>query len=397
MKLLKTMHLAISFRSCTFTKFCRSLILSVLISVIMSLFFEVLANDRIKDFQEEIQKLSNQLKVIKRNERGILNTLWSLESERKLLEAEMNIINIRIEQIGEDIMHSKEKISNIHQSIAWTADDLSQSIRMLYKLGKLRHYRLILMAKSQEETIQFFKYASYFAKKDIKLIKIFREQLAGNLRMEKQLKQEEEELEKAKYKLANKKKQLMKSETQWRSLLISIQEEKEIHHQARQELINACQEMEQLIHSFGEIQEEQFFPMLNASKFKRFFSWPAEGEVCTPFGIQKHPRFKTETPHNGIDISAEYGSDIRSTFDGKVVFSEWFKGYGLTVIIDHGHDIYSIYAHASAILVEAGEWIQKGSLIGKVGDSGSLKGAYLYFEIREKGKSTDPLKWLSKR
>ncbi len=384
-------------RSCIFKGYYTTLAIAFLILMLISHHFESNAEDRIKEFQEEIQELSDQLEAIKRNERGILDELWSLESERKLLEMEIKTINARIKQIVADIENNKLKIKNINRSIAMTTGDLSQSIRKLYKLGKLRHYRFILLAENQLETIQFFKYASYFAKKDMRLVKIFREQVEKILNTKQQLEQEEEMLEKEKQKLSKKNKQLILTEKRWHSLLKSIQEEKEIHYQARQELINACQEMENLIHSFGKIQEEKIFPILDATKFKRFFSWPVEGQISTPFGIQKHPRFKTEIPHNGIDFSSEYGSDIRASFDGKVVFAEWFKGYGLTVIIDHGHDIYSIYAHASAILVEVGERVRKESLIGKVGDSGSLKGAYLYFEIRENGNPTDPEKWLSKR
>jgi septal ring factor EnvC (AmiA/AmiB activator) len=354
-------------------------------------------DERIKEFQDEIKSLSEELEIIKKNERGVLDELWGLEAEKRLLEVEIKATNSRLGQISEDIQQSREKIADVHENILLTSDDLSQSIRNLYKLGRLRHYRLIFIAENQTETIQFFKYAEYFAKKDFKLIGKFKKQLEDISAIENQLAQEESDLSAAGQKLTDKKKQLIKSERRSRSLLRSIQEEKEIHHQAREELINACQELEKLIESFGELKKEQLFPVLNASKFRRFFSWPAKGEISTRFGVQKHPRFKTAIPHNGIDIEAEFGSDIRASFDGKIVFSEWFKGYGLTVIIDHGHDIYSIYAHASAIFVEAGEWVKKGTLMGKVGDSGSLKGPYLYFEIREKGKPTDPLKWLSRR
>ncbi len=397
MKLLKIPSVMPPYRFSSIRKSAMHISASFFMLMILLQAVPTSADERIKEFHDEINKLSEQLEVIKRNERGVLDELWGLESERKLIEVEIKAINSRLEQISENIHQSQESIANIHEGIILTSEDLSRSIRNLYKLGRLRHYRLILMAENQTETMQYLKYATYFAKTDFKLISRFKKQLEDIRVIENQLAKEESELNAARRKMTDKKKQLMKSEKRWRSLLRSIQEDKETHHQAREELINACQELEKLIESFGELKEEQFFPLLNASKFKRFFSWPAKGEISNRFGIQKHPKFKTAIPHNGIDIDAEFGADIRATFDGKVVFSEWFKGYGLTVIIDHGHDIYSIYAHASAIFVEAEEWIKKGALIGKVGDSGSLKGPYLYFEIREKGKPTDPLKWLSKR
>lgn len=399
-EILKLIQIASLRDVCYSSSSKRSVLKIPAIILILTMVFQGIslsADERLKEFQDEIQSLSEQLEIIRRNERGVLDELWRLEAERKLLEFEIKAINSRLEKISEDIHQRQEKIAEIQQSIILTSNDLYYSIRNLYKLGRLRHYRLIFNAENQEETFQFLKYAEYFAQKDFRLIGKFKKQLKDISMMEKKLSQEESELSTSQQNLTVKKNQLMKSEKRSRSLLRSIQEEKEIHQQAREELINACHELENLISSFGELKEEQVFPVLDASKFKRFFSWPAKGEITTRFGVQKHPRFKTALPHNGIDIEAEFGSDIRASFDGKVVFSEWFKGYGLTVIIDHGHDIYSIYAHASAIFVEAGEWIKKGTLIGKVGDSGSLKGPYLYFEIREKGKPTDPLKWLSRR
>ena len=114
------------------------------------------ADERIKEFQEEIKKLSANLEVIKKNEKGVLDELWSLESERKLIELEMKAIQYRIEQINKAIQDGRERIAQINRDIESTTEALAHSIRNLYKLGKLRHYRLILAAQNQPETIQFF-------------------------------------------------------------------------------------------------------------------------------------------------------------------------------------------------------------------------------------------------
>jgi septal ring factor EnvC (AmiA/AmiB activator) len=107
-----------------------------------------------------------------------------------------------------------------------------------------------------------------------------------------------------------------------------------------------------------------------------------------------HPRFRTEVPHPGLDIEADAGVDFRAAFDGTVRFASWLRGYGLTVIVDHGQEVLSIYAHASVLLVEKGQHVKRGQVLGKVGDTGSLRGPYLYFEIRERGRPVDPATWL---
>ncbi len=107
-----------------------------------------------------------------------------------------------------------------------------------------------------------------------------------------------------------------------------------------------------------------------------------------------HPRFRTVVPHPGLDIAAPEGSDIRAVFDGTVLYAAWLHGYGLTVLVDHGHGVVSVYAHASVLLVEQGETVVRGQVLGKVGDTGSLEGPLLYFELRVEGRPVDPVAWL---
>ena len=132
-------------------------------------------------------------------------------------------------------------------------------------------------------------------------------------------------------------------------------------------------------------------------KFKGLLERPGRGRVIAGFGTVVHPRFHTEVPHPGWDIEAPFGSDISSVFDGQVVFADWMRGYGLTAIVDHGGGVLSIYAHASVLLVQSGETVSAGETLGKVGDTGSLRGPFLYFELRIDGRPVDPQSWLRGR
>ena len=122
--------------------------------------------------------------------------------------------------------------------------------------------------------------------------------------------------------------------------------------------------------------------------------WPASGNVVQGFGPRRHPRFGTLVPHNGIAIAAPAGADVRAIVDGKVAFADWFQGYGRTVIIDHGAGFMTVQSHLSAVIVSVGQVVTQGQLLGLVGDSGSLEGVRLYFEIRREGTPQDPEGWL---
>ncbi|MBI3180897.1 MAG: peptidoglycan DD-metalloendopeptidase family protein [Myxococcales bacterium] len=123
--------------------------------------------------------------------------------------------------------------------------------------------------------------------------------------------------------------------------------------------------------------------------------FPARGLVEVGFGKVVNPKFNTVTVQKGIDLRAPAGTRVVSVAEGTVVFAGWLKGYGNLVIVDHGDGYHSLLAHLSRVEVEVGNEVEEGEEIGALGDTGSLKGAYLYFEIRHRGQAIDPAPWLS--
>jgi septal ring factor EnvC (AmiA/AmiB activator) len=125
--------------------------------------------------------------------------------------------------------------------------------------------------------------------------------------------------------------------------------------------------------------------------------WPVNGKVLVPFGKYKDPQFNIPVFKNGIEIKAKKGAIARAIAGGKVVFANWFKGYGQLLIISHGGGYHSLYGNLSEIFHKTGDIIKRGTAIGKIGESGLLNVPTLYFEIRHKGKPLDPLQWLRKK
>jgi murein DD-endopeptidase MepM/ murein hydrolase activator NlpD len=117
----------------------------------------------------------------------------------------------------------------------------------------------------------------------------------------------------------------------------------------------------------------------------------------TGFGRETHPRFGTETLRTGIDIEAPEGTPIRAVAAGGVAYRGWLKGYGNLLVLDHGDGYYTLYAHASQILVDEGDQVKGGELIGRVGETGSVEGPRLHFEVRYQSRAEDPQLWLRRR
>ncbi len=124
--------------------------------------------------------------------------------------------------------------------------------------------------------------------------------------------------------------------------------------------------------------------------------WPLDGPVLTRFGMQRHPQFGTMVYRRGIEIQAHEGESVRAVRDGQVAYADWYKGYGKLMILDHGNGFYTLYGNLSRLDLNKGAQRCRGQVIGLAGDTGSLKGSKLYFEIRRNGEAQDPLVWLAK-
>ncbi|MEE2703700.1 MAG: peptidoglycan DD-metalloendopeptidase family protein [Myxococcota bacterium] len=124
---------------------------------------------------------------------------------------------------------------------------------------------------------------------------------------------------------------------------------------------------------------------------------PVEGRVRLSFGHQVDPEFGTEIVRNGIEISAPLGAPVRAVAPGRVLYAGWFKGYGRIVILDHGAESVTVSGYLEDSLVKAGDGVATGAVIGTVGETGSLSGPGLYFEIRSGGAPVDPETWLGSK
>lgn len=116
--------------------------------------------------------------------------------------------------------------------------------------------------------------------------------------------------------------------------------------------------------------------------------------VTSTFGYRIHPIFGDRRLHAGLDMRASSGTPILAPAPGDVVFAGWRGGYGNTTIIDHGGGVATMYAHQSAIRVEAGDTVRRGQVIGAAGSTGNSTGSHLHFEVRVNGTPVDPLPYL---
>jgi murein hydrolase activator len=193
-----------------------------------------------------------------------------------------------------------------------------------------------------------------------------------------------------------------------RILLAKVRDERAYHERMVGELTEAARRLEAFIRDLQAKQRRlakipppkpgtEIPPAVGFGTLRGRLPWPTEGRVVSAFGAQVHPRFGTRTFRNGVDIEAGEGRDVAAVYAGHVVYSGWFKGYGNLIILDHDNEYFTLYAHVADMVVKEGDDVKQGQRIGTVGDTGSLEGPRLYFEVRYQGKPQNPEQWLRQR
>ncbi|QSQ23890.1 peptidoglycan DD-metalloendopeptidase family protein [Pyxidicoccus parkwayensis] len=170
----------------------------------------------------------------------------------------------------------------------------------------------------------------------------------------------------------------------------SLAGEAELAKRAVRELEQADAELTRVVADLKELPATHGFGALKG-KLPR----PVKGVVEVGFGKVVNPRFNTITVQKGVDIRAAAGTAVQAVAEGTVAYAGSLRGYGNLLILDHGDGFHTLMAHLATITPELGATVAAGDVVGEVGDTGSLKGAYLYFEVRKAGQAVDPALWLA--
>jgi septal ring factor EnvC (AmiA/AmiB activator) len=347
-----------------------------------------------RSMQEEMVRLRGEMESLSRREKGLLGEVARLGALLTLRRSEAEAAGFELEDVRVGIGDRRGRIEALELSQAERVRILAERLSALYKRGENAEIRRLLGGGSIEDYLGGLRYAALLSGRDARLLGTWREdgeRLSAEISA---LAGEERRLLVAGTESARAREALERSRSERGRLLARIQVDRAKHEEAIADLERASLDLGRIVDTLGGSAQGA---ALDVRKFRGLLDWPSAGRVTAGFGNTVHPRFRTVVPHPGLDLDAPEGASFSAVFDGRVAFASWLHGYGLTAIVDHGHDVVSIYSHASILLVALGDEVTRTEILGKVGDTGSLRGAYLYFEMREAGKPTNPEEWLRRR
>lgn len=355
------------------------------------------AEDVKKEYKKVQEQIKNQKANIKRAKRIEGVTLDEIDRTNKQLAAVENKLRSygdRIDKTRKEIVKVKAEISELEEDIGRRKEWMKRKLRAMYKYGRASDTVLVLLAADNlSQFLRRWKYLEVLTSYELEAVEEFKRDLAalaekqeGLSRLHAQLKTDEEKVLETRKILSMKKKQKA-------IILASIKKEKAAYERMLRELKKTSNDLLKIIKE----SEKARYLGKGFRNLKGSFPWPVNGTVAVPYGAQEDPRFKTPIFRNGIYIASNEGAMAKAIHAGKVVFAEWFKGYGQLVIVNHGEGYHSLYANLSEIFLRTGDIIDGDTAIGRVGDSSTFNRPALYFEIRYKGKPLNPVQWLKRR
>jgi septal ring factor EnvC (AmiA/AmiB activator) len=338
--------------------------------------------------QERKTAIERELQRLRGQERSLLGEVERLELEVRLRTEELREAQAVLQKANAQLDATSREVRVLQKSIADARPVLAARARALYKMGDLSYLRILLSVDRPSDIFRGYRLVTTVARRDNQRIARFRADLASLDGTEKRLTEETQAALALKDRLDVARRTLDQDRRRKTAALTSLVEKKENQAAFLEELQQAEVKLRELLMGLGDGDVSVPLPV-----FRGTLPWPAEGRVRVAFGRRKHPRFDTYTIQNGLEIEAPEGAPVRAVHEGTVAFSDFFRGYGLMVVIDHGGKHHSLYAHLAENRVQAGERVTAGQTIGTVGASG-LEGPGVYFEMRFAGKPVDPADWL---
>ncbi|MBI4528862.1 MAG: peptidoglycan DD-metalloendopeptidase family protein [Deltaproteobacteria bacterium] len=350
--------------------------------------------------KRKIEKERQGISTVKKKEDSVLKTLGKIEEQLDRKGTELKTINATMESILADLERKEELAKQLSSSLRGRKELLNKRARALYKWHRGGSPFILLNGGfSAARLMQGRRYLGLTLAYDRNLINSLAEESARQETLKAELARRSEELDRQRSAVVELKESIRRDRERKKEILASLRREKEGRQRALKELEAAAQRLQKMMEDLSRKPLAEFktpSPGTGFEALKGRLDYPVRGEVMASFGKTRHPEFSVDLFRRGIDIEAPLGEEIRAVEKGRVVFADRFSGYGKMMIIDHGQRYYTVYAHLSDLLKKIGETVQKGEAVGLVGDSDSLAGARLYFEIRKDGRPLDPLPWFKK-
>ena len=312
--------------------------------------------------------------------------------DRALHEAQLAITQLDLERqrLEDELAGLRTRLAGARLQEREGFEALQRRLRALYRLPSGARIALLGSIENLGDYLWTSRILRAVARHDRRLHDAYTERVTELKHLEATLERREGELEALREHLETERSDLARRRSERLELLAAVTTDRELRARAREERTHARRMLAAMVARL-----EPLGPLHHAfEKNRGRLPWPTAGTIRRRFGVAVDPETKSRTLSEGITLEATLGTKVQAVAPGRVVFADWLVGYGRVVILDHGGGYHTVMAHLDTVTVRVGDLVEAGTAIGTVGETGSLEGPGLYFEIRANGEAVDPAPWL---
>lgn len=327
-------------------------------------------------------------------------------SERGVSEANRMLRDLGAQQRAAraDLVRLGQQSRVLEEAIAAQQRELGQLLAMRHASGQQDYLRLLLSGRDPNRTARELHYYSYISRAQADFIRALRNNLAGLAQLAQEARGKSAELAELEARQREGRKELLAQQSERRRVLAKLATQIRTQRREIKSLQRDEARLSRLVEELGKVispgpsgrrNDRLPEPGRDGGAFaslKGKLRLPTRGELINRFGS---PRSDSGLSWKGLFIRGASGQEVRAVATGRVVFSEWMRGFGNLMIIDHGQSYLTIYGNNEALLKQVGDAVGTGDAVATVGNSGGNPDSGLYFEIRYQGKAFDPLRWVS--
>ncbi len=360
----------------------------------------------IKAQKQLITKTRKVEAVISTELQEILRNLEQKESDLARLDRDLRGVESSLDRTGREIQKVTEEANRKRMEI-------ERRVSSLYKAGELGALRMFFSAESFPQLAENIRYMRSVLENDKRIFVEYNQKIDQLKKLKADLERDAVKKERIMTGIEQKKREIEEEKSKKAAYLGKVRQDRKSYETSLKELQANASRLQAMITRLDALSRRKLpsrhakpgtklkplaelppVPDRGFGSQKGRMSLPVRGEILESYGKHKHPDFNSFTYSKGLSISAPSGTDIKAIYEGTVIFSDYFKGFGNMMVVDHGGGYFSLYAHASRLTKKVGVDVARHETIGTVGDVDSSKGSILYFEIRHQGKPVDPAGWV---
>jgi len=356
--------------------------------------------------QRAIQRHRDDERRLGRQESTALARIDVIQQSREQARQEINVLGLQIQRVQGSISTLNYEMGKASVRIGELVEGLNQRLLFIYKFGTAEELQAIVVAEDINEVLNSIFLMQRLAEHDRFLIEQLQHRRQDMEMSRRTLEEHNDRLAARSRALEHERQRYEAAVRQTNTYLNNIRSQRAAAQRAGREEEEAQRAVGNTIAELTRRREaERRASGGRASGVDHLagrvgrgqgnmFDWPLRGPISSPFGQRTHPVFRTRMFHSGIDIAAPRGTPVAAAAPGEVIFEGWMRGFGRVIIIDHGRNFTTVYAHLSDTRVREGTIVGAGTIIGAVGNTGTSTGYHLHFEVREGTTARNPINFL---